>query len=382
MMLRIEKLSSVEAVGAVEREWDALTAGLSPYVPFRSSLWNRLWWSHFRRESALVRDELFVHVVRDQQDRLLAVAPLMLTKRGLAAVSCIRMLQFFGADPFMTELRGPVCRPEDQHAVVDALSARLGRSHEFDWIEWSGIQRDAAATPDRIGLMRQHELPNYFLQLPDTWEALKTSLPRNIKESLRKCYNSLKRDGHTFEFRAVSEPDAVDAALDRFFRLHAARAGAAEMHAHRDVFDEPRARAFLRAFAAEMAARGQLRIFQIEIAGAVVATRIGFLSGSELYLYYTGYDTAWAEYSVMTTVTAEAIRWAIEQKLSIVNLSFGRDVSKTRWRPTEVSFVQGVQLSEAWRARLAFRAYEEAVRRLRPRPVAAPPAAITSEATA
>ena len=133
-MLRIERLSSVETLDALEADWDALTAGQSPYVPFRSHLWNRLWWTHFRRDSALVRDDFFVHLVRDERDRLLAVAPLMLTRRGVAGVSCIRMLQFFGADPFMTELRGPICRPENQRAVVEALSAGLGRSKEFDWI--------------------------------------------------------------------------------------------------------------------------------------------------------------------------------------------------------------------------------------------------------
>jgi CelD/BcsL family acetyltransferase involved in cellulose biosynthesis len=73
-----------------------------------------------------------------------------------------------------------------------------------------------------------------------------------------------------------------------------------------------------------------------------------------LYLYYTGYDPNWRKYSIMTTVVAESIKWAIENRLKAVNLSMGNDVSKTRWGPKEIVFRQGVQVSPNWWGRLAF----------------------------
>ncbi len=36
---------------------------------------------------------------------------------------------------------------------------------------------------------------------------LKKRLRRNIKESLRKCYNSLKRDGLSFRLEVVTETE-------------------------------------------------------------------------------------------------------------------------------------------------------------------------------
>jgi CelD/BcsL family acetyltransferase involved in cellulose biosynthesis len=109
-----------------------------------------------------------------------------------------------------------------------------------------------------------------------------------------------------------------------------------------------------------MAERGCLRIFEIEIGGTVVATRVGFVFGEGLYLYFSGYDPKWGKYSIMTTVLAESIKWAIENRFKIVNLSTGKDASKTRWSPKEITLRQGVQVSPKWQAQLAFAAYSEA----------------------
>ena len=94
------------------------------------------------------------------------------------------------------------------------------------------------------------------------------------------------------------------------------------------------------------------------IAGEAVALRLGFVHDDELYLYYSGYDPAWGRYSVMTTVVAEAIKWAIGQGFGRVNLSTGSDVSKTRWRPSHVEYVEGVQPAAGLRGPVALAAME------------------------
>ena len=60
-----------------------------------------------------------------------------------------------------------------------------------------------------------------------------------------------------------------------------------DLHKERD-------RAFLSEFARDLAGRGELRIFRLLISGNVVATRLGFQCNDQIYLYYSGYDPAWA----------------------------------------------------------------------------------------
>jgi CelD/BcsL family acetyltransferase involved in cellulose biosynthesis len=348
-MLRIERVVGPAASEQLTTEWEQLEASLRPRTPFTSPLWNCLWWRHFSADSLWVQDEFFVHTVRNEFDALIAVAPLMLTTRPAFGPLRVRELQMLGADENVTELRGVISRPEHVPEVLAALSeyfrAIAGR---WDWLQWCGIPSDG---PSRELLQRAgkiewgREVPNYYLPLSGTWEEFKSQLSRNMKEALRKCYNSLKRAGHEFTFRVVSEPSMAKSALEVFFELHRERARANDLPPHPDVFARKAARDFLLDYGQRMAERNELRVFQILVDGEVVATRVGFVLGRDLYLYYSGYRVAWAQHSVMTTVVAEAIKWAIAQGMAGVDLSTGKDPSKLRWRPTETVFWEGVQTS-------------------------------------
>jgi CelD/BcsL family acetyltransferase involved in cellulose biosynthesis len=98
-----------------------------------------------------------------------------------------------------------------------------------------------------------------------------------------------------------------------------------------------------------------LRVFELKVADRVVASRLGFLLGDELYLYFSGFDPAMARYSVMTTTVAETIKWAIAQGVRFVNLSPGTDVSKTRWSPTTYVTCNGVLVSPTRRGPVIWR---------------------------
>jgi CelD/BcsL family acetyltransferase involved in cellulose biosynthesis len=365
--LRVERVRNLSALEALSPEWAELDAAMSPRTPFSSPTWNVLWWHHFAERRTTVRDEFFVHVARDRRNgRLVAIFPLLRARRPGRGVAAVRSVQFFGTDANLTEMRGVVCRPEHERPALTALALYLySRPGELDWFHCHGVREDSMWDGIARGraVLKERKIPDYYLELPETWEALKSGLPRNIKESLRKCYNSLKRDGHAFTFRVVEKPEEAAGAIDRFLALHSARAQATGTTQHADVFSGEKPRAFLHECARQMAVEGKLRVFQLDIAGSIVATRVGFLLGDQLYLYFSGYDEAWGKYSVMTTTVAEAIKWAIEQRLRIVNLSPGADVSKQRWAPKEQTFRDGIVLSPTHRARLVFKAFEYAKER-------------------
>jgi CelD/BcsL family acetyltransferase involved in cellulose biosynthesis len=372
-MLHVERAAGLGAIEKLAVEWGKLEASLQPRTPFTSPLWNLLWWKHFRVDGAWVRDELFVHTVRNEFNELIAVAPMMLTSRPAFGPLRVRALQLLGADENVTELRSVIARTQDLIEVLAALSAYFrATADRWDWLQWGGIpdnpqSRELLQRAGRIQWGRV--VPNYYLPLPGSWEEFRSGLSRNMKEALRKCYNSLKRDSHEFTFRVVSQPVEAAAALATFFALHTERSLATTLPAHANVFARPAARDFLLEYAQRMAELDQLRIFQLVIGGEVVATRVGFVLGSELYLYYSGYRVAWAQHSVMTTVVAESIRWAIQQGLRGVDLSTGRDLSKLRWKPEEIVTCEGVQSSSRRLRQLAAGAYLHVAERATPNSV-------------
>src|ERR1700735_4752776 len=111
--LTVERLRGPEALGEIAAEWDVLDRQITPRSPFTSPPWLIPWWKHFsRHQQMLFHDEFFCHVVRGEAGRVVAAAPLMRPSGPGIGPPVVRMLQFFGTDPGLTEIRGVICRPE------------------------------------------------------------------------------------------------------------------------------------------------------------------------------------------------------------------------------------------------------------------------------
>jgi CelD/BcsL family acetyltransferase involved in cellulose biosynthesis len=365
--LSIERLTSLRELLDLESDWRELESEL-PEIPFVCFDWLYPWWRILRAQQLSVRDELFVCVIRDEIGKLRGIAPLMRTLRPGRGPLCLRQLQFFGADPNITELRTLVARREDLPEVVPALLEYLrANKNEWDFMQFTGVpsSADGAFDFEQPGAgYWVRDVPNYILALRPTWDEFKAGLSRNIKESLRKCYNAPKRDGVTFTLSVVREPTQVKAAIATFLELHGARAELDTTVTHPDVFATEGGREFLVEACERFAARDRLRIFQLKCADSVVATRIGFVCGSTLYLYYSGYDPSYARYSVMTRAVAEAIEWAIQAGFENVNLSTGNDVSKLRWGPSEAIYREAHLISPSLRGAITHESYTWAAEHL------------------
>jgi len=364
--LTVERLEGPEGLDEIAAEWRLIDREIAPRTPFTSPDWILPWWERFaRRKRLFFHDEFYCHAVRGRHGRLVAVAPLMRTFIPGVGLPVLRMVQFLGADPALTEIRGVICRPEDQAPVVEALIEHfLEWRSEWEIFRWDGLRLPAAAfkaARPPCAFTPGDERPDFIVDLPESFEALRQRVSSNTRKNLRKAYEFLDRDGIAFSLRVTERQNGVAAALERFLALHTARAEAADMVFHPDKFGRPHERAFLADYLHGSTERDELRIFEIEIGGGVVASRLAFLLGSDLYLYFAGYDPAWKNYSVMTVLMIEMFKWAIARGVERVNLSTGADQSKLRWKPREVLFRNAVQVSPTLRARAtlgAFHAYE------------------------
>ena len=371
--LVVENIDTLEQLRALQPQWRELEHASGNALPFRTSEWAISWWTSFRENRTAVRDSLFVRALRTRSGQLVAIAPLMLTERPSVGPLRVRVLQFFGPDGYVTELNGLLCLPAFEEQAFNCLLDHLRESASgWDWMLWRGLRMDSprAQAVAAAGLVEWgEETPGYILPLAGTWEEFRTQLPRNIKESLRKCYNSLKRDGHSFSFEVARRPEEMGAALEHLCRLHSARAALADTVRHKNFFGAPRARRFLIDVCERLAERGAARVFMLRVGSEVVAARIGFAIGKSLYLYYSGFEPAFGKYSVMTTVVAEAMRHAISENLTSVNLSMGRDVSKTRWRPNQTFYREALLVSPSSRAKVTLSVYRKIRNGLASRPI-------------
>ncbi len=358
--LRIETITTIEGLRALGEDWSALSQRAHNDLPFLLHEWMVTWWEHFQKHERLLEDSLHTLAVRRASGELVAVAPMMRTERPARGPVRIRALNFLGADPYITELRHVLVDPSCELAVGSALVTALERRDDWDWVQWAGLVQGSplcAAIERSTRIEWGGSLPAHVLPLAPSWEEFKRGLKRNIKESIRHGYNSLKRDGKAIHFEVAEKPEEIARRMGDFYRLHGMRAELADTTIHANRFAWPEARRFLDDVICRLAEAGSVRVFSALSGDTVIAMRIGFVLPNCLYLYYSGYDPAWRAYGIMTTVVAEAIQYAIAKGFGAVHLSTGTDLSKTRWGTVETSFYDGTMVRNHPLSRAAYKAY-------------------------
>ena len=367
MSLQVTTVTTLPELWLIHDEWEHLFVRTQETLPFLHPEWALTWWEHYAVDRPLARNELHVKILRRTSGELVGIAPLMRIERPARGPLRARSLDFLGAGSYITEEQGTLVDSDHALEAGAALARDLLDDRGWDWIQWHGLIRESAFV---TGLERELKLDWAGFQmanlvpLPSSWDAFRATLKRNIKESLRHCYNSLKRDGITFHFRVAATTEDVDAALDTFLRLHAMRAAMTGTAVHPDHFASARSQRFLRTVFARLAQKGIARAFTVVIDGQPAAVRLACMLPGCLYLYYSGYDPRWAKYGIMTTTVAESIKYAIDHGARFVHLSMGQDVSKSRWGPDMPAYCEATSVNpalgsraahEGWRLAMALR---------------------------
>lgn len=354
-------LTNVNDIRALKADYEHLYRVTGNTLPFALHEWHLSWCAHFLNRDPQIQESPLFCILRDSSGECVAIVPLVFARRSLGPLKSGRV-NLIGADPGLTEIQSPLIKPRYERICVRAVHESLAKIRDWDWIQWSGISEplaDAVARETTPQWCRASE--DYVLDLPSSWEEFHVGLQRNVRESLRHCYNSLRRNGHAFEFVVARERDEVRKALDRFFELHAMRSEMAWGAKHPNRFAQRALRDFLYAVCNNLAARDAVRLFQLRIGAEIVASRIGFAVGDSIYLYYSGFDPAWGRYSVMTTTISEAFKYAIANGFRAVNLSLGPEQSKLRWRPRLVEFRTAIVSRQSLSSRLKCGAYRAAM---------------------
>lgn len=360
MTLRVTTITQPEDLASVHGEWLDLVARSGEMLPFPLPEWVTTWWRHFREDRPTLRDQLAVKLVRRADGQLVGVVPLMRTDRPGIGPLRLRVLGFVGADPYITEQPTPLVDPACAEDVAHACVRDLEEHRDWDWMHWRGLVKGspfAETIERRMSLMWQASQPGSYLRLAPTWDAFRSGLKRNIKESLRHCYNSLKRDNVSFRFQVARTREEIPRALDGFYGLHEMRAKLEGTTTHIDRFGDTTARGFIEDLAGRLAARDAFRVFTVEIGGKPVASRIAFALPGTIYLYYSGVDPQWMKYSITTTLVAESIRYAIDNGFQNLHLSMGEDVSKTRWGPVMPVYADAIALRQGLTSQAKWEAY-------------------------
>lgn len=359
--LKSDIVVSIEGIRALARDYEHLYRVTGNALPFALHDWHLAWCEHFLHHNAQSHEQLLFHVLRNGGGECIALVPLVCTRRRLGPLK-LATVDLVGMDPGLTEIRTPLIKPGYERSAVRVVHESLAQIGGWDWMQWSRISGALAeAVGCEVTPQWREVSRDYVLDLPASWQEFHAGLRRNVRESVRHCYNSLRRDRHTFEFVVARTREEVRQALDRFLVLHTLRADMPWGPKHPNFFTTPSLRDFLYDVCDRLAARDVVRVFQLRVGSEIVASRIAFVVGDSVYLYYSGFDPTWARYSVMTTTIVEAFRYAIANGMKTVNLSLNTERSKLRWGPRLIEFQTALVRRGYIGSRLLYRAYYAAL---------------------
>ncbi|MBI3597184.1 MAG: GNAT family N-acetyltransferase [Nitrospirae bacterium] len=179
----------------------------------------------------------------------------------------------------------------------------------------------------------------YIAELPPRWEDYLAGLGSNERYNIGRRSRTLEKQ-HGVVFRRYDQPgDDLDRKMDDFFDLMVHRL---TMRGRVLAADEEVSRGFHKSIAQRFAAKGWLSLGALEKDGRMIAGLLSFEYGGTLFYYHSGFDPAWAKYSVGMVLMAKCIEDGIGRGLRQFDFMRGRAAYKMKWKVEERSFYRVV----------------------------------------
>src|SRR5271167_1157467 len=105
--LTVEVATTIDALRALKSDYERLQLVTGNTLPFALHDWHVAWCEQFLNVNKHIHAQPMIHVVRNREQACVAIVPLILTRRAVGPVK-IATLDLLGADPAITEIRGPL----------------------------------------------------------------------------------------------------------------------------------------------------------------------------------------------------------------------------------------------------------------------------------
>ena len=320
-------------------EWAALFAAQpSPSNPFLALPWVRGWYHAYVPQER--RHLLFVR--HERSGDLLGIAPMHLQTVAFGPVVLATRLMPVGGGLAGTplELPGVLAGVDAIRDVSRAITAERCGQHwsELPLTDSQGWFDPGWAIPGNGApvsfVEQQRSYACVVLRLASTWDDTRSGLKRNVKESVRRSTNRLKKEGRPWRVERLGE-QIDSAAINRLLDLHRARSAMEQSsQRHHDAFAAPESRRVLHAVLPELGKLGLASIFELSLGCEVIASQLVLHSPGTSYVHSSGFDAAYWSLGPITFLHAQLIQHAIDRGDTWVNFSPGPSVSKLRWSQT------------------------------------------------
>jgi CelD/BcsL family acetyltransferase involved in cellulose biosynthesis len=321
-------------------EWRQLVLGSGFPTAYGDPAWILAWWQHYGEGY-----EPWSLAMEDRDGSLRGIALLARSRSPFA-----RKLTFAGDS--WNGLENLICAPGAEAEFSAGLMDALGERRR-EWDVWR-IQRLPTASLlahtllDGGGPLRAaaHDLRlQPFLDLPADIDAFEERFGTKQRSTQRRKWRRLIELGAVA--RLVSDPDEIDSTMHLLVEQRRTRAiSQGQRYKHMDA----RFERFLVAAVGRLIPAGA-RLWILELDGSVLASRLNLIEGPREHSYLLGLGGGHANLSPGSSLEHHAIREAIREGRTELDLGPGRDAYKYRLRARDRELTRLVVSSGSLRGR-------------------------------
>ena len=327
-MLSTKKVSTQNKFSKLKGDWTTLLKKSKSDTVFLTWEWMYTWWECFKENK-----QLFVLTVYDENKNLVGIAPLCMDKKKIGSITVLHYLRFLGTMPISSDHLDFILYQDRERDVLETIVEYLLKENTWDLCLLSNIPTSSLTGKLLKEIMEQRPFQSEisqvcpYIPLPTRIEEFHASLSGNTRNTIKRRRRNLQKKYNSLEFVTWENPDDIDNAMERLFKLHQKRWMVVK---HKGNLARNKVRKFHKKIARIFLNSDMLRLYFLRVQGKDVAALYTFKYNNKLFYYQGGWDPELSGDNVGSILTILVIENAINNGYSEYDFLRGTEDYKTR----------------------------------------------------
>jgi CelD/BcsL family acetyltransferase involved in cellulose biosynthesis len=329
-------------------DWNILLASCSDASIFQTPEWLSAWWQAYGEKKSLQ-----TLIFTNAQGKTVGIAPLYMEEIRLGGLA-LKSLRIVGAGSGDSDALDFIIAPGYERICAETFLTWLTEKSKCDLCALETLpqaslmaQHIAALMHDRGRQLYSETQPNFFIDLPATWQEYLDRLESSFRPLLTRYPKRLQSRYRVRMVRCEQEQD-LSANLQTLFALHQMRwtgqgePGAFSSAERRDFYFRM-SRAFLE--------RGWLEFWLLTLEDETVAAQFCFRYDNTVYLLQEGFHPKYAAEKIGYALRAHVLEEMIKTGATRYDFLGGADAYKTKYGSRAGSYLT-LQFGRSLRGRM------------------------------
>jgi len=326
--MEFKRYNTFDALASYQEDWNHLLQSSASHVPFLTFGYLKTWWET-RGGGEWPEDSLLVLAAAFEEEELVGVAPLFQAENVLGQPA----LMFVGAievSDFLDFIVGPKNLQPFISGLIDfLLKEDLPRWDLLDLVnilEGSPTLAALEKEADHRGWSHNQVLlqPAPYISLPGNFEQYLAGIDKKQRHEIRRKLRNVEQDLAEGELYFTETPEKLEADVDAFLDMMA-------QDPHKREFLTDTMRQHLHNTARFAFEKDWLQLAFFTLDGNKAAANMSFNYNHRIWLYNSGWDWEYREYSPGWILIAYLIRWASENGVQEIDFMRGDEPYKYKF---------------------------------------------------